>query len=1017
MFTRLIALFPCQTLEDFDLERREEDAEQLLAAWSALWHPALLADAETIPGWLPASCPPSESAGNLIFAPDCCESSLPDGWLAEAEAAGACVLRGLQHREQIVAAALERLGDCPNFPISENGTFPLADGPERPPVEPDLAADFLALGHCHLQVELLTRKLRYMSNLDEQALRTSVLAAAHEAVAGNAAAARQHLQSAFDRLHEAREYFYPLEARLLDLTLVATSTLGQALRDELSCSTGILPVAEEHGQDARATANPTLPRNVLVCGEVIEEMARREPETLDAIKRALAAGAVVLVGGERSEFPLPLLDSEAIAQHLSRGLAVYQELLQQRPVIFARRRFGLTPTLPQVLRRLGFAAAVHCTLDDGRFPTSDQSLVSWEGLDGTAIESLGCLPIDAGRAESFLSLAKRLADSMSLDRTATVMFAHWPSRSSCWYEDLRRIAAYGAVLGSFSTMTGLFDEASAVGESKHYQPDEYRSPYLKQDVAAGRPDPISRWVRYFSRRAKSDAATTLAALAKLSGRGPGVGLGVGLGISVPSVEEVGLGTSVPSREADRPSEPLAHRIEDALAADPELDWELDAALRKALADFTRSLTGVPDSSKRGTLMVNPLSFSQQASIDPASQLGTEVPSPASPLEIPSMGFCWIDRDVSPPPVEPKGWFGCRRPKGPPPLAEENLLRNEFCEIRFDPATGAIRSIKDYQHRDPRLAQQIALRSPQGGEPGGDANYSIMAAERIEVTSSGPMLGEIVSRGRLLDREGCRVAGFRQTTRLRRGSRVIELSIDLDIDRQPGANPWESYYAARFAWKDETSTLHRSVGLANLPTELVQIESPHFVDIRLGEQRTTLLCGGLPYHRRLGLRKLDTILAVQGETARSFRLGIGIDVPSPTAAAVGFLAPPLALPDQPPPPTPTGWLFHLDRRNVLATHWEASLPVATNTCDNNNSRGPTARGEVARESAKQTALRVRLLETDGRGVTLGLRCFRPVVSAEKINAGDVPAVPLVVEGDRIDVPIGPHQWIEVEVILS
>ena len=110
------------------------------------------------------------------------------------------------------------------------------------------------------------------------------------------------------------------------------------------------------------------------------------------------------------------------------GLAVYQELLQQRPVIFGRRRFGLTPTLPQVLRRLGFAAAVHCTLDDGRFPTSDQSLISWEGLDGTTIESLGSVPIDAGRAELFLSLPKKLADTMSLDRTATVTFAHWPSQ-------------------------------------------------------------------------------------------------------------------------------------------------------------------------------------------------------------------------------------------------------------------------------------------------------------------------------------------------------------------------------------------------------------------------------------------------------------------------------------------------------------------------------------------------------------------------------------------------------------
>ena len=48
-FDRLVALLPCQSLEDFDLERQEEDAEQLLSAWSALWHPALLAAARPSP--------------------------------------------------------------------------------------------------------------------------------------------------------------------------------------------------------------------------------------------------------------------------------------------------------------------------------------------------------------------------------------------------------------------------------------------------------------------------------------------------------------------------------------------------------------------------------------------------------------------------------------------------------------------------------------------------------------------------------------------------------------------------------------------------------------------------------------------------------------------------------------------------------------------------------------------------------------------------------------------------------
>ena len=273
-FDRLVALLPCQSLEDFDLDRREEDAEQLLAAWSALWHPALLADARVLPKWLPAYGSPPESSGHLVVVPDCCETSMADDWFTQAETAGACVVRHFRHRDEIVAAALERLAS------------------DHLAVDPDVAADFLALGYCHLQVELLTRKLRYMSNLDEAGLCNAALAAADCAVAGDSTEARRHLQSAFDRLHEAREYFYPSEPRLLDLTLVASTTLGQALRDELAVAT---------------------PCNMLLSGDVLEEMAQSEPETLDALRRALDAGTAAIIGGERTESPLPMLEPEAIA--------------------------------------------------------------------------------------------------------------------------------------------------------------------------------------------------------------------------------------------------------------------------------------------------------------------------------------------------------------------------------------------------------------------------------------------------------------------------------------------------------------------------------------------------------------------------------------------------------------------------------------------------------------------------------------------------------------------------------
>jgi alpha-mannosidase len=369
-----------------------------------------------------------------------------------------------------------------------------------------------------------------------------------------------------------------------------------------------------------------------------------------------------------------------------------------------------------------------------------------------------------------------------------------------------------------------------------------------------------------------------------------------------------------------------------------------------------------------------------------------------------MGFAWAASAEPAPPISKparRGWFAGRQAKPPPPLAAECLLRNEFCEIQFDRHSGAIASVRDYTNRDPRISQQIALRLPGAGEPDSESRYSIMAADEIAVTSAGPVLGEMTVRGRLMDRQGVRVAGFRQTTRLWRGSRVIELAVDFDIDRLPEADPWDSYYAIRLAWKDPAATIYRGVSLAVAATELRRIESPHFLDIRRAGQRTTLLCGGLPYHRRLGDRKLDTLLVVRGETARSFRLGVGIDVAHPVAAAMGFLSPPLALPVQPRPPVPTGWLFHLDCRNVLATHWEP-LDAGANAPDSQEKRG-------------LAGFRVRLLELDGRGVRLGLRCFRAVASAQRIDGGDDDAPEsFPVAGDRAEIAIEAHQWIEVEV---
>jgi alpha-mannosidase len=928
-FDHIAVLMPCETLESFNLQRNGTDAEQLLSAWSALWHPVLLAAVRAIPRWYPATSPPEDPTGHLFILPDCCESLLPEDWVSEAEEAGAVVLRKLAHRDDMVSSALERLGQ---------GAVE---------VDSELAADFLALGFCHLQVELMTRKLRYASNLDVGLLQTALLEGADALLQGDLEAARSGLQLAFDRLHDARDYSYSAEPRLLDLTLLAPTTLGSELQAELEQSSRHTPCADAEQDSAQELCEVQSPRNLLASAELIEEMAQRHPETLDALKRALAGNSVSIVGGEYTEMPLPLLEPEAIEANLRRGLAVYERHLGRRPKVFGRRRFGLTPVTPQILVRNGFIGAMHFTLDDGQFPTSHPSRFQWKGVDQTGIEAIGCVPLDASRAECFLQLAEKLGTAMNFDSAAVVVFAHWPGRSCLWYDDLHRIAAYSPIFGKFLTVDADFEQSAYAGQQNHFKPDEYHSPYLSQD-AAGQRDPISRWVRHFQCSAALEAAQTLQTMAALCG-------------------------STTQKENDE-----CGRMNDEGAG----------VLEESLADFAKSACGNASSAERGCLIVNPHSYPQPSHLHSSS------------LDIPAMGFTWIGAgsEAPPNPIERKGWFGRRRPVEPPPMAEENVLRNEFFEVRFDPHTGAIRSVSDYHSRHVRVAQQIALREPRAGRPDAEGNYSIMAADRVVVVSQGPVLGEMQSSGRLLDREGRRVAGFRQTTRVWRGSRVIELLIELDIERLPGVNPWSSYYAARFAWKDEAAILHRGVNLADFPTELERIDSPLYIDIRHGKQSATLLTGGLPYHRRYGPRKLDTLLVVRGETARSFRLGIAIDPPHAMSAALGFFAPPLVLADQPRPPATTGWLFHLDCRNVLATHWE---PVYDG--------GLSDRGCLG--------FRVRLLETDGRGACLGLRCFRNAASAIRIASGDAMPEELTIAGDHIDIPMNPYQWTEVEVRFS
>lgn len=944
-FKEVLILLPCHSLEDFPLHYEGTEAENLLACWTAMWHPAFIASAAAMPTWARADDPPEELADKLIVVPRVSESMLLAGWPARAKNEGACVLRKMDSRDEMVATALAALDDVP------------AD------LDPELVADFHALGYAYLEEELLTRQMRYMSNLDEVHFSSETAKAAQALMEGRLDETRTHLQSCFDLLAEARDRFYPAEAYLVDLTLVAATTMGPTLRAEL-----------ESGH----------PVNLLLTGDVLEQMAAQQPETLAALKAALEAERVTLVGGERGERELPLLPIEAVLDEFRHGLATFERLLGQRPAVFGRRRYGITPLLPQVLVRFGFQGALHLALDEGTFPAGDQSKTRWEGFGGSGIDTVTRVPLEADKPASFINYCERMGNVMDLDFVATLTFARWPGQGCLWFHDLRRIARYSPVLGRFITLNKYFTSTEHSGHVAKYSADQYRSPYLRQAIIRKHPNPITRVAEEHRRRFQWEAASTTATLASMMRLQPQPGPG----------EDLKEAIRTAASEGDTAS---------------ELTQRVAAAQNAAQTAFAEAMPRQQGAAVSGYLLVNPMSVARRVGVHlpelatmPAVDGPVKAVQPEGKLavvDVPAMGYTWVTAGQGAAPAEP-----ARRGKAKKevPLGDlkEHMLRNEYFEVIINPKTGGIGGVRDYNQRGARLSQQLAYRvpgpRPRVGEAWQDpdtlAIYSQMVAEDIQLTSAGPVLGEMVSRGRLVDAEGKRLAGYKQTVQVWRSSRVFFIEIELDIDEEPRALPWESYYACRFAWADESAEMYRSVGLTRQLTEAKQIEAPYFVELHTDKQSTALLMGGLPYHRRTAMGVLDTMLVARGETARRFRLGVGIDLPHPLPRALELLSPIVPLPQNAAPPAgpDTSWLFHLDRRNVVATHFE---PIE--------------------EGGRVVGFRARLIETEGHEVRCRLRSFRAAKTARQVDFLGQTLVQLPVEDDAILIDFTAYEWVEIE----
>lgn len=960
----LIILIPSHSLEDFPTEAPDAQAASLLNSFVVPWHPQLLSSAGVVPRWHRADTPPEVCSNRLIMLSSKSQEVVPHGWVNEARAQGATVICEMNERREMLLAALRPL--------------------ETQPVDPDLAADFFALGFCYLQIELLTRHMRHFGSMDEIHFQREAVAAANAAMAGDSTTAKARLTSCFELLTEARERFYPTDCYLIDLCLL------------------IPRLADDH---LSKTVTAPCPVNIVVTPHDLEEIARDHAPELALLKEAWVRKSTAIIGGEYREGPSTLLPLNSLLWQFAAGLEVYQKHLGRKPTVWGRRRYGLSPLLPQILHRFGYHGGMHVALDDGFYPDQEYSKIRWEGTAGQALESITRIPLAGDSANSFLRFPVRLSESMDNDQAAAVLFARWPETKTPWLEDLRRIQKYSPVLGRFVTLEDFFEHTDNASRLSSYDANEYLSPYLVQAVARQEVDPIGRYVTQFLRRQRYDAAAWCSSMAAIL-----------RGWKVINTELAAMEKTLELPAAEIPSE----------EAEQAAFRQVDDALDEGTAVATRRLSELityQGGTQPGVLLVNTLGFTRLVPVD-LSHLCDQPPAIAGPVkfvqwdgqrkfasvEVAGSGFVWL----------PKSQGTSIRSINSTPLAEPNVLRNEFFEVLISDVTGGLKQLKNYGRSPNRLSQQISFRFPRERKIPGETPddpvtktyYSEMRCSGSTITCNGPSLGEIVTRGSVIDQTSDQIlADFRQTFRVWRGRPLLEIEIEFDSVKMPDGDPWTNYFAARFAWNSSLAALTRStLGGALTGWKDERLESPLYLEIADDEQRTTILPHGLPFHRKTGERIIDSILLVSSETQRKFRFTIAVDQAYPMQAALDAMTPLMAIPTTQGPPRSggTGWFLHLNVRNVQIMQLSDLLanPVEQVDAWDTMVTSPTIKpGE---------GFAVRLLETEGRPVRCQLKCFQTPKSARQRDFQGRTVTDLTIREDTVIIDMVANEIAELEL---
>ncbi len=936
LFDECCVLLPAATLEDFPSDMSDYDGRSLLAAWTLLWHPSLLAECGQLPAWYRADAPPDSLENRLFTVPEPSQSWLPDGLAVRAADCPSCRwITGASRAEMLGQLPFDRLPQAPTEPVESQGRTVQVE-------------DFFAAGYAFLQIQVMTRRLRYTSNIDEIHLQNRAVAAAQAFIDGDADAAADALHDVFDCLAEERDHYFSSDPHLIDLILTSPSTLERLLElidgpeflsriaaPKETSDSGVGAESEtqqkgqgSHGPSSGLSSSTKLatPRNLLIDGEVASAISNLDTARTARLKQLLASGAIGWAGGGPPASAcldtMTYAQAESVFESFHRQTA---DALGSAPPVYGRFS-GATPSdLTATLVRLGYCGMIPIDFAGGS-GYGDEAKVILQAA-GSQLEALTAKPIDASKDASFLTLGTRLGESIDSGEIATALLAHWPGQTCDAFEDLKRVATWSLCLGRFWSLADYFQKGE---HPYHHGTANSSSPrsaeLLSSLVSAGTADPLSQSASAFRQALLEEQRAMLASMREL--------------VVGPSRSQASQGK-------------VAGQSESPLGDDPSV--ELASAIGAPVCEA--------ESQSRSTLLINSHSIGCRQTVRLAGALpgksdhlfaaSMESGQAVATVDIPGCGFVLIRGEAGRGAKGP-GIGGRIREKllgGPRAIAEPGHLQNEFMEVALSDESGGVSGVYSGAIRGNRFSFRLVHVSASGDE-------AVMHCDRMEVIHSTPSQGCIEATGTIRAGSGpddTVLAAYKLRYTLQRGSRFLQVDGEIDPASPVVGSPWNHHYAARVAVASETPICRTLIRDKTHRATSRRMVAPLGVVIDEAE-RQTLVCGsGLAFHRRVGDRFLDTLLLVQGERESAFTIHYGFDVSSPVAAARARIAPPLALSVQPAENTPDiGWMLHASPKDLFVS-----------------------RMDVETRSDGRLAAVLRIIQTKPQSCKVKLRFFRNV----------------------------------------